>query len=97
MTIALKQMWYGGLLRALPYRRATITTKTPEAWQEVLRKSAMTQKMGGFDSGYEKRVWDFCERSDIPISNGPIINFEYQGKAYRTHIDFQVDDKLFEA
>ncbi len=39
---------------------------------------------------YEKMFVNFCEKNEMPIKNGPSIEYEFRSKIHRYFIDFQV-------
>lgn len=68
-----------------------------------IRKKAVFTALGAvaedgtsLDSAYEKLVWDYCKRNEIPIRRGPRLAFQYEGKQHYTFIDFEIDGKLVE-
>lgn len=48
------------------------------------------------DSSWEKEVYNFCIRNNIPIERNIPINFEIDGEERVTFIDFKIDNMLFE-
>lgn len=49
-----------------------------------------------FDSNWEKDIYEYCLRNNIPIKKGPSIKFKYNNKTYSTSIDFEIDGVLME-
>lgn len=39
---------------------------------------------------YEKMFVNFCEENEIPVKNGPAIEYEFNSKPHRYFVDFQV-------
>lgn len=42
---------------------------------------------------YEKMFVNFCEENEIPVKNGPVIEYEFDSKKHHYFIDFQVSIK----
>lgn len=40
---------------------------------------------------YERLFVRFCEKNDIPIDDGPFLNYDFDGKSHRYFIDFKID------
>ena len=76
----------------------------PSKSKEIRSKSVRTSKSSRskidnskFDSKYERDVYDFCLRNNIPIEDKQVpIKFEYNGKEHTTFIDFKIDGYLIE-
>ena len=49
-----------------------------------------------FDSSYEKYVYEFCKRNNIPFERQVPIEFEYKNEKHITYIDFNIDGYYFE-
>lgn len=78
--------------------------ENPSQSKEIRSKSVRTSKSSRskidnskFDSKYERDVYDFCLRNNIPIEDKQVpIKFEYNGKEHTTFIDFKIDGYLIE-
>ena len=84
------------------YWQDNFGVSNPSQLREVAIKKVITAKTSiasdgtRFDSSYERDVYEFCIRNNIPIEKQIPLEFEYKGKTHITYIDFKIDGILFE-
>lgn len=76
--------------------------RTKETIREIAIKSATTRKSNKsidgiyFDSSYEKILYEYCIRNNIPVERQIPLNYYYNNLKHTTLIDFKIDGYLIE-
>lgn len=78
---------YGGHIASIP----EIAQK-----KSLHRNNIISEDGTSFDSGWEKSVYEYCVRNNIPIERNIPIDFEFDGKKHTLLIDFNIDGILVE-